>query len=53
MVHGIRPDELVKLTPKLKLYLRSSSPAWPEMSMRPTGCGTISGCRNLYGAMPA
>jgi replication initiation protein RepC len=36
MVHGIRPDELVRLTPKLKLYLRSSSPAWPEMSMPST-----------------
>jgi replication protein C-like len=31
MVHGIRPDELVRLTPKLKLYLRSSSPAWPDI----------------------
>jgi replication initiation protein RepC len=31
MMHGIRPDELVRLTPKLKLYLRSSSPAWPEI----------------------
>ena len=31
MVHGIRPDELVRLMPKLKLYLRSSSPAWPDI----------------------
>jgi replication initiation protein RepC len=31
MVHGIRPDELVRLTPKLKPYLRSSSPAWPDI----------------------
>jgi replication initiation protein RepC len=31
MVHGIRPDELVKLTPKLKLYLRNPTPAWPDI----------------------
>jgi replication initiation protein RepC len=31
MVHGIRPDELVRLTPKLTLYLRSSSPAWRDI----------------------
>jgi replication initiation protein RepC len=31
MVHGIRPDELVKLTPKLTLYLRNPNPGWPEI----------------------
>jgi replication initiation protein RepC len=31
MVHGIRPDELVKLTPKLKPYLRCPNPAWPDI----------------------
>jgi replication initiation protein RepC len=31
MVHGIRPDELVRLTPKLKLYLRRPDPAWPDI----------------------
>jgi replication initiation protein RepC len=31
MVHGIRPDELVRLTPKLKLYLRRPSPTWPDI----------------------
>jgi replication initiation protein RepC len=31
MVHGIRPDELVKLTPKLKPYLRRPNPAWPDI----------------------
>jgi replication initiation protein RepC len=31
MVHGIRPDELVRLTPKLKPYLRRASPTWPDI----------------------
>jgi replication initiation protein RepC len=31
MVHGIAPDELVRLTPKLKPYLRRSNPAWPDI----------------------
>jgi replication initiation protein RepC len=31
MVHGIRPDELVRLSPKLKPYLRRPNPAWPDI----------------------
>jgi replication initiation protein RepC len=31
MVHGIRPDELVNLAPKLKPYLRRPNPAWPDL----------------------
>jgi replication initiation protein RepC len=31
MVHGIRPDELPRLTPKLKPYLQRSDPAWPDI----------------------
>jgi replication initiation protein RepC len=31
MVHGIRPDELPRLTPKLKPYLQRSNPAWPDI----------------------
>jgi replication initiation protein RepC len=31
MVHGIAPDELVRLAPKLKPYLRRSNPTWPEI----------------------
>jgi replication initiation protein RepC len=31
MVHGIAPDELVKLAPKLKPYLRRPNPTWPEI----------------------
>jgi replication initiation protein RepC len=31
MVHGIRPDELVRLAPRLKLYLRQPNPTWPEI----------------------
>jgi replication initiation protein RepC len=31
MVHGIAPDELVRLAPKLKPYLRSPRPTWPEI----------------------
>jgi replication initiation protein RepC len=27
----INPEELVQLAPRLRLYLRSSSPAWPEI----------------------
>jgi replication initiation protein RepC len=31
MVHGIRPDELPRLTPKLKPYLQRPTPAWPDI----------------------
>lgn len=31
MVHGIRPDELVRLTPRLKPYLPRPNPTWPEI----------------------
>jgi replication initiation protein RepC len=31
MVHGIRPDELARLAPKLKPYLRRPDPAWPDL----------------------
>jgi replication initiation protein RepC len=31
MVHGIRPDELVRLAPRLKPYLRRPNPTWPEV----------------------
>lgn len=31
MVHGIAPDELVRLAPKLKPYLRRPSPTWPDI----------------------
>jgi replication initiation protein RepC len=31
MVHGIAPDELVRLAPKLKPYLRRPSPTWSEL----------------------
>jgi replication initiation protein RepC len=31
MVHGIRPDELVTLAPRLKPYLRRPNPSWPEI----------------------
>jgi replication initiation protein RepC len=31
MVHGIIPDELVRLTPKLKPYLQRPDPAWPDI----------------------
>jgi replication initiation protein RepC len=31
MVHGIRPDELVRLTPKLNPYLRRPNPTWPDI----------------------
>jgi hypothetical protein len=51
MVHGIRADELPRLTPKLNPYLRRPDPAWPDSSMPPTGCDTTSGYRNRYGAM--
>ena len=30
-MHGIRPDELVKLAPRLKPYLRRPDPTWPEI----------------------
>jgi len=31
MVHGIRPDELVRLMPKLKPYLQQPNPTWPDI----------------------
>jgi replication initiation protein RepC len=31
IVHGIRPDELVRLAPRLKPYLRRPNPTWPEI----------------------
>jgi replication initiation protein RepC len=31
MVHGIRPDELVRLAPRLKPYLRRADSTWPEI----------------------
>jgi replication initiation protein RepC len=31
MVHGIRPDELVRLAPRLKPYLRRPNATWPEI----------------------
>jgi replication initiation protein RepC len=31
MVHSIRPDELPRLAPKLKPYLRRPDPAWPDI----------------------
>ena len=31
MVHGIAPEELVRLTPRLKPYLRRPDPAWPDI----------------------
>ena len=31
MVHGIRPDELIRLAPRLKPYLRRPNPTWPEI----------------------
>jgi replication initiation protein RepC len=31
MVHGTRPDELLRLTPKLKPYLQRPNPAWPDI----------------------
>jgi replication initiation protein RepC len=31
MVHGIRPDELVRLMPKLKPYLRRPDATWPDI----------------------
>ena len=30
-VHGIRPDELVRLAPRLRSYLRRPNPTWPEL----------------------
>ena len=30
-VHGIRPDELIKLAPRLKSYLRRPNPTWSEI----------------------
>src|SRR6516164_2269247 len=31
MVHGIRPDELIRLAPRLKPYLRRPNATWPEI----------------------
>jgi replication initiation protein RepC len=31
MVHGIGPDELPRLAPKLKPYLRQPNPTWPDL----------------------
>jgi replication initiation protein RepC len=31
MVHGIRPDELLRLAPKLKPYLKRPNPTWPDI----------------------
>jgi replication initiation protein RepC len=31
MVHGVAPDELPMLAPKLKPYLRRPNPTWPEI----------------------
>ena len=31
MVHGIRPDELVRLMPRLKPYLPRPNPSWPDI----------------------
>jgi replication initiation protein RepC len=31
MVHGIRPDELMRLTPRLKSYLPRPNPTWSEI----------------------
>jgi replication initiation protein RepC len=31
MLHGIRPDELPRLTPRLKPYLRLPNPTWPDI----------------------
>jgi replication initiation protein RepC len=31
MMHGIRPDELVQLAPKLKPYLRQPNPTWLDI----------------------
>ena len=31
MVHGIRPDELVRLAPRLRPYVRRPNPTWPEI----------------------
>jgi replication initiation protein RepC len=30
-VHGIRPDELVRLAPRLRSYLRRPNPTWPDV----------------------
>ena len=31
IVHGVRPDELVRLAPRLSSYLRRPNPTWPEI----------------------
>ena len=31
MVHGIHPDELVRLAPRLRPYLRRPNPTWPDL----------------------
>jgi replication initiation protein RepC len=30
-VHGVRPDELMRLAPRLRSYLRRPNPTWPEI----------------------
>jgi replication initiation protein RepC len=30
-VHGVRPDDLVRLAPRLRSYLRRPNPTWPEI----------------------
>ena len=30
-MHGVRPDELVRLAPRLRSYLRRPNPTWPEI----------------------
>jgi replication initiation protein RepC len=30
-VHGVRPDELVRLAPRLRSYLHRPNPTWPEI----------------------
>ena len=30
-VHGVRPDELMRLAPRLRPYLRRPNPTWPEI----------------------
>jgi replication initiation protein RepC len=30
-VHGIRPDELMRLAPRLRSYLRRPNPTWPDV----------------------
>ena len=52
-VHGIRPDELVKLAPRLKPYLRRPNPTWSEIIDAADRLRHDLESRNHYGAMPA